>query len=124
LSRFSDDPEKYLATVAEMLTAEGMIEAAEILRISSYRVEETGYDNWNGGTTIWTIFLLLEPGAYAHLGTRRESLEEQIIQRLKPILDQVTDDWYRVTIAPKIEPRPEWRHAKERYLKGNSAEHH
>lgn len=97
-----------------MLSAEGMTDAVELLRTSTARVEETGYDNWNGGTTIWTIYLLIKAGAYAQLGAKRETLEEQINKRLKPILEQFTSDWYGVTIAPKVEsrPDPEWRHAQ------------
>lgn len=112
LKRVAENPDRYLATAAEMLTAEGMTDAAEILRVSAVKVEKTGYDNWNGGTTIWTIYLLVEPAAFAALGVKREVLEEQINKRLKPILEQFTSDWYGVTIAPRVEPRPEWRHAK------------
>jgi len=104
--------EDYLAIAAEMLTAEGMTDASELLRISTAKIEATGYDNWNGGTTIWTVYLLVEPIAYAQLGAKRQALEDQIEKRLKPILEQFTSDWYGVTIAPKVEPRPEWRHAK------------
>jgi hypothetical protein len=107
-----ENPEPYLATAAEMLTADGMSEAAEVLRISTAKVAETGYDNWNGGTTIWTIYLLLDPVTFASLSPRRESLQEQIDKRLKPIFDQFTSDWYTVTIAPKVAPHPEWRHAR------------
>jgi hypothetical protein len=96
-----------------MLIAEGMTEAAEILRTSTAKVEETGYDNWNGGTTIWTIYLLLVPAAYARLASKREALEDQINKRLKPIFDQFTSDWYRVTIAPRVDPHPDWRHARD-----------
>lgn len=105
----AESPDRYLATAAEMLAAEGMTDAAEILRVSTVKMEETGYDNWNGGTIIWTIYLLLEPAVYAALGAKRELLEEQINQRLKPVLDQFTSDWYGVTIAPKVESRPDWR---------------
>jgi len=108
----AEDPERYLATAAQMLTAEGMTDAAELLRTSTARVEKTGYDNWNGGTTIWTIYLLVDPAAYARLSAKREGFEDQINKRLKPILEQFTSDWYGVTIAPKVEPQPEWRHAK------------
>lgn len=108
----AESPDRYLATAAEMLAAEGMTDAAEILRVSTAKMEETGYDNWNGGTTIWTIYLLLEPAAYAALGAKRELLEEQINQRLKPVLDQFTSDWYGVTIAPKVESCPDWRLSK------------
>jgi hypothetical protein len=113
LNSIAENPEEYLAAACELLMAEGMADAAEILRISAPKVEETGYDNWNGGTTIWTIHLLVDPAIYAQLGAKRGVLEEQINQRLKPILDQFTSDWYGVTIAPMIKPRPDWRHAKD-----------
>jgi hypothetical protein len=87
-----------------MLVAEGMTDAAEILRTSTAKAEKTGYDNWNGGPTTWTIYLHLAPAAYAQLGPKRETLEEQINARLKPILDQFTSDWCSVTIAPKVAP--------------------
>ncbi|MDP8930086.1 MAG: abortive infection family protein [Actinomycetota bacterium] len=108
----AENPDRYLAAAAEMLTAEGMTDAAELLRTSTARVEETGYDNWNGGTTIWTVCLLVEPAAYAQLGAKRQALEEQIYKRLEPIFEQFTSDWFGVTISPKVESRPEWRHAK------------
>jgi len=98
-----------LATAADLLIAEGMSEAADALRESTPRVEETGYDNWNGGTTIWTIYLRMEPATYARLGASREALEEQIDKRLKSILEQYTDDWFGVKIVPEVKPRPEWR---------------
>ena len=112
MTNLSENLEQYLATAAEMLRAEGVADAAEILRVSAVKVEETGYDNWNGGTKIWTIYLLIEAATYAQLGTKRETLEEQIYIRLKSILNQYTSDWYSVIIAPKVEPRPEWRHTK------------
>lgn len=104
----AENLERYLATAAEMLAAEGMTDAAEILRTSTAKAEATGYD---GGMTIWTIYLQLAPAIYAQLGPKK-ALEEQINARLKPILDQFTSDWYSVRIAPKVKPRPEWRHAK------------
>ena len=49
------DEEAYLASVEAMLTAEGMAEAAELLREAETEVVETGYDNWNGGTRLYTV---------------------------------------------------------------------
>lgn len=101
--------EPYLATTAELLAAEGMNDANELLRRTPVKVEQTGYDNWNGGTTIWTISLLVDPSDYARLGAKRKVLEDQIEKRLKPIVEKATGDWYGVTITPKVENRPEWR---------------
>ena len=106
-----ENPDAYLATAARMLEAEGLNDAAEILRVSSVRIEQTGFDNWNGGTDIWTIYLQLEPKAYTLLGVRREPLEEQINQHLAPVLDPITSDWFGVKITPKVLPNPEWRHS-------------
>ncbi|MFA1672062.1 abortive infection family protein [Rhizobium mongolense] len=105
----SENYEAYLATASELLTVEGMIEAADTLKSSVPKIEETGYDNWNGGTTIWTIYLRMEPSAYARLGANREALEEQIYNRLKQVLEQYTEDWFSVKIVPEVKPRPEWR---------------
>jgi AbiJ N-terminal domain 3 len=112
LKSVADNIDKYLATAAEMLMAEGMTEAADLLRTTGHKVEETGYDNWNGGTTIWTIYLTVEPTEYVALGSKRETLEDQIDTRLKEILEQFTQDWFGVKITPKVQTLPDWRHAK------------
>lgn len=109
MAYISDNYEAYLATAAELLVSEGMTEAAGILKRSKPRVEETGYDNWNGGTTIWTIYLRMEPAQYGQLGANRDALEEQITSRLKLILEQFTDDWFSAKIVPEVMPNPEWR---------------
>jgi len=113
MKRIQEQPEIYLATAAQMLNAEGMVEAASILRACSAKVEETGFDNWDGGTRIWTIFLEIDPVTYAQLGTRKESLEEQITIRIGPIVERFTTDWFKVSIAPRIAPQPEWREQKD-----------
>ncbi|MCB1884549.1 MAG: abortive infection family protein [Geminicoccaceae bacterium] len=99
----------YLATVAEMLDAEGMSAAVDLLRKSSLKIEETGYDNWNGGTTIYTAYLLVDPADYARMGSNREVIEEQIQNRIKAVLEQFTSDWYNIKISPKVKARSEWR---------------
>ena len=106
------DYETYLVAVAEMLTAEDMDEAASLLRMATTRMVQIGYDNWNGGTTIWTIYLTVRPETYARLSSKLESMETQINKRLKDVLKQFTDDWCSVSLAPLVEPRPEWREAR------------
>ncbi len=108
-----DDLERYLATAEAMLSTEGMADAAKVLRIAKARVEETGYDNWNGGTTSWTIYLQLEPTAYARLGGKREGLENQITKRLASALAQFSSDSYTALIAPTVETRADWRLSDE-----------
>jgi len=104
-----EEMENCLATVAQMLRAESIVEAADLLRRAEPSVEETGCDSWNGGTTVYTIYLRIDASAFAILGKRREALETQINERLKPIFEQRTGDWYSAIVAPRIEAQRNWR---------------
>lgn len=105
------DDEAFLASVEAMLTAEGMVEAAELLREAEAEVVETGYDNWNGGTRLYTVFLSIDPASFGRLGSKRATLEEQITARVKLVYEHDDNNWFSATIRPRIQPRPDWRTA-------------
>ena len=67
----ASDLDSTLATVHALLAAENMVDAAELVRVYPARVEQTGYDNWNGGTAIWEVYFEVLPADYARMGTRR-----------------------------------------------------
>ncbi|OZY52396.1 abortive infection family protein [Pseudomonas lundensis] len=101
--------EQILATVHALLRAEGMIEAAAIVRDYPAHIEQTGYDNWNGGTNIWDVQFKLPAQEYARLGAKRSQLEEQITARLRTAIEPETQDWYSAKIVPAREQRTDWR---------------
>ena len=103
------DIENCLAPTAKMLHAESMRDAADLLRVAQATVEQTGHDNWNGGTTVYTIYLQVDAGLFARIGDKRKALEAQINERLKHVIEQRSSDWYSVKLAPKIQPRSDWR---------------
>ena len=87
-----DSIEQTLATTHALLCAEGMAEAAAVVRSYPARAEQTGYDNWNGGTNLWEVQFELPAQDYARLGAKHSQLEEQITTRLKTVLEQETQD--------------------------------
>lgn len=101
--------EETLATVHALLSSEGMVEAAKLLRSYPARAEQTGYDNWNGGTEIWEIQISVPASEFARLGAKRSQLEEQISARIKTVLDSETQDWYTAKILPERDRRKDWR---------------
>ncbi|CAD5200507.1 abortive infection family protein [Pseudomonas sp. FEN] len=101
--------EQILATVHALLRAEGMSEAAAIVREYPAHIEQTGYDNWNGGTNIWDVQFKLPAQNYARLGSKRSQLEEQITARLRTAIEPETQDWYSAKIVPAREQRTDWR---------------
>ena len=103
LQNLKEEPQTYLATVAQLLSAERMSRAADIVLSAAPRFERTGFDNWNGGTEQWTVYLAITAFDYAALGDAREGFEQQITQRLKVVLEPYTNDWYGVKIVPRLE---------------------
>lgn len=97
-----EHPERYLTTVEELLTAERMELAASLLRSATPRIEQTGFDSWNGGTDQWTIYLAVDTTDYALISTTKSDIEEQINQRLKVVLEPYTENWYSVKIIPRL----------------------
>lgn len=112
MSGLKDDYEKYLKTVSNILETEGLADAVGLLRGASGRIEETGFDNWNGGTTVWTIYLSISASDYARLGTvKRETIERLVDKRLKAVAEQFDSGWVSVKIVPSVdEPvRANWK---------------
>ena len=76
-----EEPEAALATAAKLLDAEDLHEAAGLRRACQARFEQTGYENWNGGTNIYTLYLRIPPEEYARLSSYRETIEKQIDEK-------------------------------------------
>lgn len=101
--------EDVLGTVHDLLIAEGMKEAAHLVRAYPARAEQTGYDNWNGGTEVWDVYFDVPAVDYARLGSRRHQIEEQITARLKSVMETGTHDWYSAKIVPRRTAAKDWR---------------
>lgn len=100
--------ELILGTVHALLVAENMVEAASIVSNYPARADQTGYDGWNGGTEIWTIYFDVPPQEFATLGAKKAHYEEQINSRLKIAMTE-SEDWYSVSIVPSRVVSSDWR---------------
>jgi hypothetical protein len=101
--------EGVLGTVHDLLIAEGMIDEARVVRAYPAKAEQTGSDNWNGGTEIWEVYFEVPPAEYARLGSHRDQVEEQITARLKIVLEQNSHNWYTAKIVPRRTQAKGWR---------------
>lgn len=107
-----DDYERYLKTVSNILETEGLADSVNVLKHATARIEETGFDNWNGGTRIWTIYLSISASEYARLGVKkREAIEKLVDKRLRAVAEQFDTDSASVKIVPSVdEPdRVNWK---------------
>lgn len=97
-----------LARTAQRLAAlNGAVEEVEILAVADARLIETGYDNYNGGTTFYTLTLEVPIERYAVAEPRRSDLEEAILKRMKDLTRTAAgEDITQVVISPKMEEIP------------------
>lgn len=81
-SNFPVGPAEIVETLAALVDAQGDHPLAEILRTSIPRIEDNGYDNWNGGTTYYALHLELPVNTYARIEPGIQETEAKLIAKL------------------------------------------
>ena len=94
--------EEIIETILRMLKSSGKSEAASLLRNSRSRFEQTGYDNWNGGTRTYTLYIEIAPEMFAVLGDRKNEIKSEVEKHLTEVTNQLSSDWYQVELVPLI----------------------
>lgn len=102
--------EALVAAIARLAAAQASPKEVALLALASGNIEESAWDNWNGGTTGFTLSLTVPVHFYAQIQDACEALEESIKSRAKdffkarpgeyleavkivPALDEATDGW-------------------------------
>lgn len=95
---------KIVATVAALLELQGQRQLGEVLRAADARIDTTDYDNWNGGTSYYSLRLELPVAQYAKIETDIAEIERTITAKLETALrDQGGDVLNSVVITPAFE---------------------
>jgi hypothetical protein len=109
MTRFEDRAARIVTTAAQIAKLQGAALEASLLEQARAEFVETGYDNWDGGITFYTLMLEVPIRLYASVGERREPLEKAIQSRVAQIVrgetgSHITD----VVISPVLaeESRP------------------
>ncbi|EAU40968.1 hypothetical protein FP2506_18809 [Fulvimarina pelagi HTCC2506] len=76
------------------------IDAFRVVTQADIEIAETGYDNWNGGTKIWTLYLRIPVSLFVPIENRREAIASTIKDNIKIILGDDRSFWVAVEISP------------------------
>ncbi len=82
MTTFADRAKSFAATAAQIARISGAVAEADVLERSSASLVETGYDNWNDGTTFFTLMLEIPVGVYVAVDSKRDELEQSILSRV------------------------------------------
>ena len=90
-----------LPTAAELVRLKSEVHALRILTLADIELVETGYDNWNGGTEIWTAYLRVPVGEFVAVEEQSEHIAQIIGANIDAVLGKDVGFWVNVEIRPQ-----------------------
>lgn len=118
-----DDTEAIIRNLARLYAMQGRKREVALLAKSTAKIEETGYDNWNGGTYTYSLSLLAPADLYAALESDVEELEREFLQRLTPLLRGYQNEHLEeVVIAIELAHDENWRDNAINWLQSADSE--
>lgn len=101
--QFFKPTETVVESLIQVFKHQNKLETVNLLENAEARIEQTDYDNWDGGTLIFTLFLDIPLKLFAYLEYRIDQFEEAISKKLTSVLrDSGNQHLSRVVIAPML----------------------
>lgn len=105
--KFPENVESIVATLVSLFRHQENHAVCEILDNATSRIEMTDYDNWDGGTEYFTLFLDLPLKVFAPIEPRLSEWENTIADKLSRVLRNMGNTQLNnVTISPILEQPP------------------
>ncbi len=104
-SQYPEPTEEVVKTLFEVFEHKGEKEIADLIASAEATFEETGHDNWNGGTTTWDLQLFVPKTVFAANSDRLPKIEKAIKEKLNYLgRVHLNDPISEVVIAPSKNP--------------------
>lgn len=99
---FEDFP-KIINTITELTKVSDLNSEYEILSNSERSIEQVDYDNWNGGTDFYNIYLSTSIEAYSRHESNLKQIEDVILDKVKSLFRNYPNSALReVIITPRL----------------------
>jgi len=100
-----DNPEEFqnlVHTVKEIAKADRADQLLEVLEQAQPTIQQTSYDNWNGGTYGYAISLEVDVKTFIRIKDDIEGIERLLLDRFSlPVRHMENEDIHKVKIVPK-----------------------
>ena len=95
-----------LPTVAELLRQKDERDALRAMSQADIEIAKVGYDNWNGSTELWTVFLRVPVSVFVSIEERRDKIAGIISNNIELVTGKDNGYWVGVEISPLRAPPP------------------
>ena len=91
---FLSQPKQFVGTLARLFAMDGAALEVAVLAHADAQFVQTGYDNWNGGTYTYCLYLTVPTVLYAQIYQQLEEVQTKIGNKLLPLWKSYTEDWF------------------------------
>lgn len=104
-----DDLEAVLASIGHSLISKGRSQVVDIFAKAAISMVYTAHDNWDGGTSVWTLLIEIPyPDYSAFSDEDRKDIESFIDSVIKPFLPEI-GHWVSSKFKAVSIKDPNWR---------------
>ena len=113
------DADLLIQNAARLFATEGDAKLVAVLSYSEISASQTDYENWNGGTYGYTIFLDVPQTVFFEIQSELKQIEYSIEQKLLAFAHRYPDSWLKIKIAPLLVESDTWQDDARRWLTGD-----
>jgi hypothetical protein len=119
-SKFFADPDPVLGTLARLFAADGAAKEVAILTYSTPEIIQVDYDNWNGGTYYYNLFLHVPINLYPQIEGSKEEISSAIKEKVQVFLrGNENEVLSEIAIVPAVVDDTQWREKAQAWLSGS-----
>jgi hypothetical protein len=100
---FPDDIDLLIQNVARLFAHEGDAKLVSILAYATISADQTGYDNWDGGTYTYSVYLAVPQAIYLEVNSELEEIAKKISEKLSQFMHPYANTWLgHIVISPQL----------------------
>jgi hypothetical protein len=104
-----EDLRPIIYTVTEILKADRLVELIEIISSAQINIEQTGYDNWNGGIYFYTIYFTIDIETFVKIRDRVQHIETTLLEKFSVATRHIdNEEISSILIVPKAQMKIDW----------------
>lgn len=97
------DSRKIIATLANLFKRENLAPEFQVLSQGKANIEVDGYDNWDGGTTIYGIYCRVPLELYSNIELEIQAIEQSIKNKAETLFRSYPQSWVgEVVVSPEL----------------------
>jgi len=105
----TNDLRGIIYTVGEILKADDESDLYQLVTSSEVSIDQTGYDNWNGGTYLFTIYLTVDVQSFVKHRDSIQAIENLIMDKINVVSPQLGNEVISsVKLIPKAQYQIDW----------------